>query len=227
MAHPRQITLEERLSNLEAELREANQRVCALAAWRRRTSLSVAALTCLVLVCAWVVPVPAARMTSPIPFTITGSGAERLVVDENSDGTGLMMTFYNRASRAVLTEGVSRDGSGLVIGQSPDEAERVVLGIDTQAKPAIGFVSGGQTRAKIGWGAQTNGMGFSVWNKDGLILDMGEKSGNGYLVLADAKLTTRVEAGTETNGDGAVKVYGPTGKCGVPVAGIPCMMVAR
>jgi hypothetical protein len=36
-----------------------------------------------------------------------------------------------------------------------------------------------------------------------------------------------IEAETEKNGDGAVKVYGPTGKCGVALAGIPCMLVGR
>ena len=53
-------------------------------------------------------------------------------------------------------------------------------------------------------------MELSFYNKKGLILDMGEKEGGGYLLLADAQLTSRVEAGTEKNGDRAVKVYGPS-----------------
>jgi hypothetical protein len=70
-------------------------------------------------------------------------------------------------------------------------------------------------------------MALGVWNQRGPIVVLGEKNGNGYLMLGDAQQTMRLEAGTEKNGDGAVKVSGPTGKCGVALAGISCMIVAR
>jgi hypothetical protein len=189
---------------------------------------AAAVLTILLLVLVWVVPTPAAPATFTAPFTITGPGNSKMVVDVNSKGTGLMTTYYNRGGGAVLIEGVSADpGAGLLTVQDPDVTTAAILGITTDGQPDLKFVSGTKTRADIGWGKTSGGMGISIWNDKGLIVDMGERTGNGYLMLADAQLVSRVEAGTEKSGDGAVRVYGPTGKCGVALAGISCMIVAR
>ena len=226
------ITLEQRLSSMESELRKATEQVRALSDWRRRTArghfLTAACVTFLLLVFGWGVPAPAAPTTVAAPFTVQGRGGGRLVIDDNSLGSGLVMTFYNSAGNAVLEGGVNKDGqAGSLVAESPGGQQRVTLGLDEKHEPFIDFISANLNRAEIGWGAKAGGMGLAIFNANGEIASLGEKGGNGYLMLADAHLTTRLEAGTQTNGDGAVKVYGPTGKCGVALAGIPCMMVAR
>jgi hypothetical protein len=80
----------------------------------------------------------------------------------------------------------------------------ISLGLSPSGQPALTLVEGGA-----------------------FVANLGTRAGNGFLQLADKGSVIRVEAGTEKNGDGAVKVYGPMGKCGVALAGISCMIVAR
>jgi hypothetical protein len=64
-------------------------------------------------------------------------------------------------------------------------------------------------------------------NKKGSAVVLEVENDTGKLELADADDNIRVEAGTEVNGNGAVKVAGPTGKCYPGFIGIPCMIVGH
>jgi hypothetical protein len=70
-------------------------------------------------------------------------------------------------------------------------------------------------------------MGLSVFNSKGTIASSGNLGGNGFFELSNAETTTRIEAGTEKNDFGSVKVFGPTGNCALALAGFPCMIVGR
>ncbi|HXW51175.1 MAG TPA: hypothetical protein VEJ41_04230, partial [Candidatus Acidoferrales bacterium] len=61
-------------------------------------------------------------------------------------------------------------------------------------------------------------------NAQGAAAQLLVSNDSGKLILADAATSIRVEAGTETNGYGSVKVSGPTGKC---IPAIPCMLVGH
>jgi hypothetical protein len=230
MTDLRPLTLEERLSKMEAELQKANERLRALSDERRRTTrvqaLTAAWVTFLLIVSGWFMPTTAAFATFSVPFTVKGRGNEHLVVDENSAKDGLIMSFYNGANGLVLQTGVGEHSTGILTAQTSDGHSAVSLGIGQPGHPGIKFVDSGTVRAAIGWGA-AGGMQFEVDSANGMAVDLGEKRGNGYLLLADANQVARVEAGTLENGDGAVKAYGPTGKCGVALAGVSCLILAR
>jgi hypothetical protein len=188
-------------------------------------ALTVAAVMLLLLVCAWVVPTPAAQQTFTAPFTVKGPNSGRVVIENNSTGTGLIMRFYNASGGLVLSKGATAEaGAGYVIATNPDGVNRVTLGVSPTRDPGIHFAS---QKYVAFVGSQGGHMFFAVDSEKGNLVKLGENGGNGYLILSDAQSTSRVEAGTQKNGNGAVKVYGPTGKCGVALAGIPCMIVAR
>jgi hypothetical protein len=156
---------------------------------------------------------------------VKGPNNGRVVIENNSTGTGLIMRFYNAGGGLVLSEGPTAEtGAGSLVATSPDGVNQVILGINPTGYPRI-LLSSEHSAAFVG--SQSGHMFFAVDNAKGNLVKLGETGGNGSLMLADAQSTSRVEAGTEKNGDGAVKVYGPTGKCGVALAGIPCMIVAR
>jgi hypothetical protein len=111
--------------------------------------------------------------------------------------------------------------------QSPDGSQKVLTGLHEGGSPYLELSSGGKKVAEIAEGTARDEWGLRIWNGSGQSIGLENLRGNGHLVLADAKGISRVEAGTEQNGDGAVRVYGPTGKCIPGIAGIPCMMLAR
>jgi hypothetical protein len=229
-ARPSAGTLEQRLTNLEGELRKANERVRALSEWQRKSArgriLTTLGVTLLLLVFAWVVPTPAAPTTFTVPFTVTSASTNaRIVVSEHASGLG--MSFYNSGGGLVLSLGVDDQGSAIVKSRTPDGQTTATLGLNGQGEPGVTLEEGGKKVAELGPGTSSNAMGLRFWNNNKEIIGLGNKGGNGFFVLADKESVARVEAGTETNGDGAVKVFGPTGKCGVALAGISCMIVAR
>lgn len=233
MADMSPITLEQRLSHMEAELRKANERVRALSEWRRTTArvhvLTAAGVSLLLLNVVGAAGVGATQSnTIAAPFTVTGPNSSRMVVDKNNKGTGLTLSFYNAGGGLGLIEGISTDtGAGAINVQSPDGSQAAALGLDGIGDPYVQLESSGKLVAKIG-SAGTDRMGLRFWNADdNEIVGLGNKGGDGYFVLSDHRSVKRVEAGTELNGDGAVKTYGPTGKCGIALAGISCMIVAR
>lgn len=207
-AGPSPLTLEQRLTTLERELRKANERVRALSE-RHGTSgrgrvFAAGGVTLLLIVFAWIVPTPAAAPTTfTAPFTVKSARTNaRVVVDESGGGLGL--SFFSPSGAMVLSVGLTPEGTGKVKSATPDGSIGIALGISPSGQPALTLGEAGK-----------------------IVANLGTKNGNGYLALADSGGILRLEAGTEQNGDGAVKVYGPTGKCGVALAGISCMIVAR
>jgi hypothetical protein len=198
MTDLRPLTLEQRLSKMEVELQKANDRV-------RVQGLVAAGVAFLLIVFGWVVPTPAAQKetTLTVPFTVTGShGSERLVVDENSAGSGLVMSFYNAANGLVLQTGVGPDhATGILIAQTPDGRSSSSLGIGQGGHPGIKFISSGIIRAAIGWGGA--GMQFEVDSDSGRTLaQLEEDNGNGYFLLNDAQGVSTFEAGAGQKGGG-------------------------
>jgi hypothetical protein len=219
-------TLEQRVRNIERELRRANERVAALVEQRQRVTGArfrvIGGITVVLMVVGFVVPTPgAAPATFTAPFTVTSPTTKaRFVVDENTAGTGLVLRFYNAGGAEVVDLGVETSGIGGARFQSPDGTRKAQLGVSLNGQPFLKFDDHQKT-------AELDPDGVHIWNSVVEIADLGILRGNGHLLLADAKGVSRVEAGTEENDDGAVKVYGPTGKCLPSIAGIPCRMVAK
>lgn len=205
---PSPLTLEQRLTNLERELWNANERVRALSARHQMSArvrvFAAVGLTLLLLVFAWIVPVPAAAPTTfTAPVTVKSARTNaRVVIDESGGGLGL--SFFNPSGGLVLSVGLTPEGTGKIKSATADGSIGIAMGISPSGQPALTLGEGGK-----------------------IVANLGTKNGNGYFALADKGGVLRLEAGTEQNGDGAVKVYGPTGKCGVALAGISCMIVAR
>lgn len=207
-ARPSPLTLEQRLANLECELRKANERVRALSERRGPSSgvpvFAAVGVTLLLIGFAGVVPTPAAAPTTfTAPFTVNSASTHARVVVDDSGG-GLGMSFFNPSGTVVLSVGLTPEGTGKVKSTTPDGSIGIAMGISPTGQPALTLGEAGK-----------------------IVANLGTKNGNGDLALADKGGVLRLEAGTEQNGDGAVKVYGPTGKCGVAIAGISCMIVAR
>jgi len=219
-------TLEQRVRNLEGELRRANERVAALVEQRQRVTgarfLVVGGIMVLLMVVGLVVPTPGgAPATFTTPFTVQSPTSNaRFVVDENTAKSGLILRFYNSGGAPVIVLGVETTGIGGATFQSPDGKQRTQVGVSPDGVPFVKLNDDKNT-------VQLDQEGVYIWNGQVDIAELGILRGNGHLLLADAKGVSRVEAGTEQNDDGAVKVYGPTGKCLPQIAGIPCMMVSK
>ena len=219
-------TLEERVRNLERELRRANERVAALVEQRQWVTgarfLVVGGITVLLMVVGLVVPTRgAAPATFTAPLTVKSSTTQaRLVVDQNSTKTGLVLKFYNASGAQVVVLGVEQSGTGAAVFQSPDGTQKTQVGLTPTGEPFV-RLDVPQTMVLL------DEVGLHIQKGQIEIADLGLMRGNGHLMLADAKGVSRVEAGTERNDDGAVKVYGPTGKCLPQIAGVPCLMVSK
>jgi hypothetical protein len=104
------------------------------------------------------------------------------------------------------------------------------MSIESHGQPLLQLAEAGQAIALLGVDVGGNPVFEMHGGPAGksVIVQLGETaSGNGHLVLADKTGISRVEAGTLQNGDGAVRVYGPTGACTLAIAGIPCMIESK
>lgn len=138
------------------------------------------------------------------------------------------MDFFNASGGLVSILGVGETaGSGGAEFRSPNGSQRVTLGLHEDGGPFVELSSEGKKVVEIAEGT-TAEMGLRIWSTSGQTIGLENKRRNGYLVLKDAKGTSRVEAGTDQQfDDGMIKVYGPTGKCLPAITGIPCIMLAK
>lgn len=228
--HPE--TLEQRLTTLEAELQQAKERVRAFEDWRRRATrvcfLVMGGVVALLVFVSQTVPATGSGpSTVKAPFTIVNASGKKLIQFIDGKGGGVM-NAYDHSGAVVATIGSTTTGDGGVSVTSGDQKSAAGLHSTNAEGPGLLFFVGKTAIAAL---TEGNSPGVQV------VLQLSSQAGpaaqlevnneTGKLVLSDGANNIRVEAGTEQNGNGAVKVAGPTGKCYPGFVGIPCMIVGH
>ena len=235
-------SLAERVTSLEAQLRRAQECIDSFEASRQRLArgfaIAIASVLGVAIAVSQTVAVkggPTATatyqsMTVEAPLRVVDSSGHRIFSVFDNNGQGGAATFYTTAGKDVAEIGVSKQGGGGVGVNDPDlkqEAEMwgqnagawfdVKKDGNLAAVFGVGVLTGNEKTAAL---ALTSATGSAL-------AQLQVVNGNGNLQLMDSKEDIRVEAGTEENGDGAVKVSGPEGKCYPGLAGLPCIIIAH
>jgi hypothetical protein len=232
MADQQRPTLEERLMSVEVELKQAKE-------WRRRATrvsfLVMGCVTALLAVVSQTVPAIGSgplpitiqpNMTVKAPFTVVDASGNKLFqVSEN--GGGGAAYFYNHSGATVVSIGNSKDATGGALAVDSWDQRSTALLAANNDQTGLSFHAGGKDLAYLGTGKSPVSAQLEILNNQGAAAQLEVINETGRLVLADGADNIRVEAGTEQNGNGAVKVAGPTGKCYPGFVGIPCMIVGH
>jgi len=212
-------TLSARLARVEAELRGAR----SARAW----ALAASCLIALLLIFTRTAPATGGSTSFKAPFVINDSAGKELFSVEDRGAKGRGIFVYNSVGAEVANLGATKYGTGGIAVYTPDANVKARLVISDTGMPDLEFGREHKKILEMAEGTAANEMGLRIWGPQGEAIALEVLRGRGNLQLADEASTLRVEAGTEQNGDGAVKVFGPSGKCGVALANIPCMIVAR
>jgi hypothetical protein len=209
MAEQQRPTLEERLAVVEDELRRAKD-------WRRRATRSSLLITVglsvvLVIISQTGPGSSGATSTFRAPFTVVGSSGKPLFTIVEAQG-GANAKFYN--GNAVATTLFLNGGAGGADFDllSTDHKTHIRLSGDgpqvwlyTSSTHPIASLTSQNSDPTEGT--------LQLYNKNGVAATLEASEQTGRLELTDEGLNVMVEAGTTVQGDGLVKVSGPTGKC--------------
>ncbi|HXW50764.1 MAG TPA: hypothetical protein VEJ41_02135 [Candidatus Acidoferrales bacterium] len=237
--------LEERLTKLEEELRLANERVREFEGWRRRAMrVFLLGLASVIGLAVAVSQTIAAKGNLPIlkgeppltveaPFIVVDSSGHPLARIFDEHGNGGKLNLYSTSGQDIAELGISTTGSaGVSDVAAPDKKHEAMMVADNELGSWHGVSNGvtGVPIAALGEGAingSTTEPAIFLNNKKGAAVVLEVEKDTGKLQLTNAAGEIRVEAGTELNDDGAVKVSGPRGQCLPQVGGIACMLTAR
>ena len=237
---PRAVS-EERITNLEAQLSEALERMNSFEAWRRRSTrgwlIGIAVLLVVAVVVSQTVTARASHsgsspLTVEAPFTVVDTSGRTIAeIDVNGNRYGGVATFYNTFGEPLAQIGISKDHSGQVSVTDADTHHVAMLKANVTGA-MVAVTNGSDIAGLLGVGKLT---GLSDETAPSLLLENSGKvtaalqvlKGRGNLQLIDSSGNIRVEAGTEDDGNGAVRVSGVSGKCYAGPAILPCMIVGH
>jgi hypothetical protein len=177
MAETGPVTLEQRLTLLEGELRGANERIRAFEDWRRGTArlcvLMFGGVTTLLLIFGLVIPTLGQRSVTTIraPFVVSGAAGKPLFgVDEAGGSAGV--AIFGAQARLAFISG-SKTPPAIALGL---DGQRALLEIRNKA---------GQNVVILGAGILGDG-GLGIKNRSGaLSVDAGtDATGRGYVAAA-------------------------------------------
>jgi hypothetical protein len=235
--------LEERLTKLEADLGLANVRLREFEAWRRRSVRGFLFGVATIVGLATIVSRPIAAngnlpifkgqapLTVEAPFMVVDSSGHPIARIKDN-GNGGMLTFYSTSGQDMVEIGTTKAGdTGVVDVAAPDEKHNAVMEANNALGAWVGVTNEALTPVgALGVGAingTTTEPAIFLQNQKGPAVALRVVNDTGELQLNNAAGDIRVEAGTEKNDDGAVKVTGPRGQCLPQIAGIACMITAR
>jgi hypothetical protein len=230
MANQQESDWEARLGRLEVELCRSKERLRLLEECRRRVIRACFVVTggaaaLLVLIGQTVPALGNGPSTVTAPFTVMSSSGKPLFkVFDNGVGAQVSLQKDNGTSMMELGPIRSGEGATITVYSANRKLWSNFYASDSRG-PGIGLYREGVLLATLAMSA--DGPFFQLNNQKGPAVLLLVSKETGKLELTDKDLNLRVLAGTEINGDGTVKVSGPTQRCYPGFVGLPCMLVAH